>query len=663
MHRIILPIPVLLLAGCLFGPLDILGRETIVTEQEELKKEETLEDDRIEDKKLQYDPDLTVTETFDNCEIVLNKSGSVTRLDILPFDEKDAHLDGKLFRGRAEALAGLPAGADTIPSMEVVNGHLKPFNDGTYAAVEMALQDGSAAVPVAKKTFLLDLLAALQAKLAVATPSQQPPVEDAIVFVAAGLLAGGESIDVGAKLTARAEAEVDSASALILRPIGFYTWNDTLEGIFSQDRMLQNQAPGRSANTKKQVGLFGAIAVVLAEDPDLRSRYQSILALYSGLTNPFVSYTPERIIPYVDGLATLDDLDALRTRISNDLPQPSPCTRAFWALFPASRSKDTAYFNSRWCGTPVPAQVSFIDELIAAIRHGEVDLEPGADSGWYDYQLWALETLLLPERGPESDHLLLTSAYKKKLIETFESLITQARETHVKQLAVACGLSEPGLETEVYPKFPVEPFPTFYLRTARGYRLLATVLAGVLGSAFLEQEHRLHANGSHSSANLRQELAAVTELAYGLYFLSAASVGLRAETYLLGDELTEVDVTAAETRARAWLSSWRSDPDLLADPRVIVPVGMDNSKVIYWATVGVKLLKVKAEFLPGYEPEVVSGMCDVKGFRSHETFLLSEQTVEVHLSHDVPPPTRDELRALCDQYDDADSIVAALERL
>lgn len=54
-----------------------------------------------------------------------------------------------------------------------------------------------------------------------------------------------------------------------------------------------------------------------------------------------------------------------------------------------------------------------------------MDLTPDPEtSGWYDYQLYDLETLLLPNRGTESDHLLLTKAYKEKLIETFKSIIT-----------------------------------------------------------------------------------------------------------------------------------------------------------------------------------------------------------------------------------------------
>ncbi len=75
--------------------------------------------------------------------------------------------------------------------------------------------------------------------------------------------------------------------------------------------------------------------------------------------------------------------------------------------------------------------------LIRRIRSGEVDLKPstkpGGD-GWYQYQVYALETLLLPGRGQEKDKLLLTAEYKKRLVEAFKAMITTRRETHARQL-------------------------------------------------------------------------------------------------------------------------------------------------------------------------------------------------------------------------------------
>jgi len=49
-------------------------------------------------------------------------------------------------------------------------------------------------------------------------------------------------------------------------------------------------------------------------------------------------------------------------------------------------------------------------KLIRAIRQGKVDLAPTASSGWYDYQIHALKTFLLPEKGEENPKLLLTKA-------------------------------------------------------------------------------------------------------------------------------------------------------------------------------------------------------------------------------------------------------------
>ena len=72
--------------------------------------------------------------------------------------------------------------------------------------------------------------------------------------------------------------------------------------------------------------------------------------------------------------------------------------------------------------------------MIRRIRTGELNLEPGAESGWYDYQIWALEALVIPERMPEGDRLYLDEEYRKLLIELFKGLLTLTRETHVKQL-------------------------------------------------------------------------------------------------------------------------------------------------------------------------------------------------------------------------------------
>jgi hypothetical protein len=295
-------------------------------------------------------------------------------------------------------------------------------------------------------------------------------------------------------------------------------------------------------------------------------------------------------------------------------------------------------------------------------------LTPTADSGWYDYQLQALETLLLPERGPESEHLLLTAAYKKKLLETFKSLITQARETHVKQLALpgfTAYASAPVREIDLYPQRPVEPFPTFYLRSARGYRFLSAFLTTFFDDGLLVGGHRLNEDGTSSAAGLGEELKAMTQRLYGLHRLAAETVGVDPDAALLPEELLEFPPEASRARAREWLSGWRTNVDVLRDPRVMVPVARTaEGQTLAWATIGVKVYKSSASFVAGYEPKVVSsGHCVVKGFVARDAYLLVEEMAEVRLRPGAAPPTRAELRRLCDEKVTREEIVSALEAL
>lgn len=657
--------------GCI-GPLDTFGNETIVTEEEELSKDDQLQDDKIEDKNPLYDPDRVVEEQFGPCTVRLNKSKTVTRLDIVPFAEQEADLEGKLFAGRGEALAGLQGGADLIPSMEVVNGKLKPFNDGLYAAIESDLQQGQNGLAPGKRQFLYDLLDALAERAPDAGPRGAALLDHARAFVAASLLAGGNPVDVPAEVDQAAREALDMfhTDPQRGRPVGFYTWNELLEEVFVQDRFLQNLDLGLDPQQAERFGfgIFAAMAAVLADDTDLLERYQQIHALYAGLTNPYASYSPLEIMPYLDGLASLEDIDVIEAAFVEENPSLMTCSRASYALLPSSRSKDTEFFNSRWCSSGMPEGVSFIDVLIDAIRSGDLDLAPDPDAGWYDYQLWALETLLLPERGPESDHLLLTAAYKQKLIDTFKSLITQARETHVKQLQggfAGTAMEEP--EIDIYPLFPVEPFPTFYLRTARGYRFLQTYLEAVLGPDYLAAAGRLHEDGARDERPLEDEFASTIDLLYGLYILSARSVGLDPDAHLLAEETAAVDLEAGIQAARAWLEGWQTDPDVLSDPRVIVPVSVDDGsgRGVYWAVLGVKAVKARAEFVEGYEPEVLGAedkhgqSCLVRDILPRDYLLLVEHMEEVRFSG--PPPTRDEFRAVCDRHDNPADIVADLE--
>ena len=63
-------------------------------------------------------------------------------------------------------------------------------------------------------------------------------------------------------------------------------------------------------------------------------------------------------------------------------------------------------------------------------------LEPRSDgnSGWYDFQTWALEPLVLPDKMPEASRLRMNDRYRDQLDDLFKSILALTRETHVKQL-------------------------------------------------------------------------------------------------------------------------------------------------------------------------------------------------------------------------------------
>jgi hypothetical protein len=628
------------------GCLDALGHDEDTTQTRSAESVARVEDDDIADKHPAFDPARTVMEDFGYCTATLNKSATVTKLDIVPFEgaEKPA-LEGKLFRGRKEAIDAASS-FDSLPSMEVLNGALKPFDDGLYAAVELAAEDD-------KHALLAGLEARLGALLPTATPANRPAFEDAGVLVGAALALGGDASPPPAGLADRVAARVASfqADAAASRPIGFYTWTPALERVFSRDRLLQDRDDTEPFDT------FAALAYVLAQDADLLARYQRVTAIYAGLTDPYSSYTVDAVIPEVASVDALADPSALESAFAAAHTRRTPCPAALVAFLPESHGKDTDFF----CGG-VPPDTSLLDAFVQAIQTGAVDLAPGPDAGWYDYQLYALETLLVPERGDESQHLLLTAGYKKKLIETFKSILIQNRETHVKQLGAIATAAEIA-PVDFYPLFPAEPFPTFYLRTARAYRFLRTFLAAAMGPDFLTGHARMLESGGTATTTLADELDARVTLLYGLAFRSAEAVGLPREDGLLADELTGLDVDAAMAAARTWHDGWRGDPDVLRDPRVIVPVtgGAGAPTTTYWAVVGVKAVEARAEFVAGHEPVVTPTSCWTGKLVAHRYTMLVEETAELTLPSSKPPPTRDELRAVCDAHATKDEIVKALE--
>jgi hypothetical protein len=315
----------------------------------------------------------------------------------------------------------------------------------------------------------------------------------------------------------------------------------------------------------------------------------------------------------------------------------------------------------------VPAGVDLMRELVRKIRSGEVNLQPRPNSGWYDYQVYALETLLLPEKGAEKDKLLLSKAYKKRMLEAFQALVTKRRETHVRQLDIVMAPRSmerppPKLEEKVKPRLRVEPCPSYFLRAARAYAFLANFLESSVGKETLQALHGLKKDGQRKD-NLYDELHFMRDLFYGLYLTSAEDIGMKPA---LAAEET-VDQDRCYRLAGDWLAKAFKDEDLAADTRVGVPIYVDANRGItrLWLTLGVRLSKLDADYArpPHIKPARQGDWTVVESHRlegSHY-YIPVDEFAEVEIKG-MRVLTREELRAICDREKTKEAILKALQQ-
>ena len=270
-----------------------------------------------------------------------------------------------------------------------------------------------------------------------------------------------------------AEFEQNKAAS---KPIGFYDWTPELKQVWRFYRFLQHEF-GRMTD---ELAVPRDVAAVLKDDAEAARAVSRDQRLLRPADEPVDLPAGRCADRHAEGPARTGQAARRAARVGGRLPaldQPrNGAVRA--ACFPMG----------------VPADVNLMAELIRRIRSGEVDLKPGESDGWYQYQVYALETLLLPAKGQEKDKLLLTAEYKKRLVEAFKALVTKRRETHVRQLARSAkstAATPLGERREVRPRLRIEPCATFYLRTARAYAFLQNFLRATAGQERLAELHGL----------------------------------------------------------------------------------------------------------------------------------------------------------------------------
>ena len=604
-------------------------------------------------------------------EYAVNNSTATFRLDV---DEPDDHC-GRLFRDYASALEYCrERGLKGIPSVQLVQGKLKQFDDGLVAALELAIERG---LPGEGLTGKRAALAARAERLvgmrAEADADSRPRVEKALVHVLTALALGGDTPATPADLApkvAAAKAEFLTRPDLA-KPIGFWTWSEELGRVFRQDRFLS-----QGFALPDEAGAVVAISLAVARDAKVAATFARLRDFGARLTNPPTwidtdeVLAPERACVPFEAVAALvpegaSVSDALApemlARVSAELAKQFG-ERSGFALVAYSESKEYDLLRRAALGGEGARMAGKMETLIEAVRSGRLSLEPRPGAGWYDYQQHALETLLLPERGRESAKLDLSDGYRERLKNAFATILTKQRETHIKRLPrlMEClgeELGEPPV-VEIGPEFSVEPTVTVYLRLARGYRFLANALGAVLGEDALSGLRRMNEDGSLCDVPLDRELRASALRLYGIYEMLSVEVGQRPE--YLKDEISADEVAEAKATAARWLESISKDTDLARDTRVAVPIALmsPGGPTRFWGTAGVRLERVVYEYKD--EPRV--------GGRVEPVFVPTRYylATDVFAEFERPgaaPLTRDEWRALCDEYDDAPSLLAGLNAL
>jgi hypothetical protein len=597
-----------------------------------------LADDVLADKPApKFDQDLADRRPVNG--LLLNASAAVVKLDVPPV-KPDSGTDFLVlhpsFAAALNAVRAKHPDMTILPSVNMIDGKAKQFDDGLYAALDQAYFQNMLSDQLHGH---IDLVKRMYDALGKNSP--------AAPFLAAALELAGvkvEPADDVAKtrlLTTFAEEEVRS------KPIGFYTWTKHLQACFRFHRFLQHEF-----SASELTGPM-AIRAALLKDPSLLTDYHKILRFYSQLTNAAICLSVMDLPAPEEKGVTLADI-----------AKNKKLTRETVAFFPASASRETVLFDKLFPNGLSP-NVNLMKELVRRIKSGEVDLQPKEGSGWYDYQVYALETLLMPEKGEEHGKLLLTKTYKKRMLEAFQALVTKHRETHVKQVAISEGsLSAPSTlpPIKVKPRLRVEPNPSYYLRTARAYAFLNDFLNVTVGKSFLTALHGLRADGPRE-LDLYNELRFQRDLFYGLYLVSAEDLGLKPN--LAADE--PVKVEDCYRLANDWLTKAFQDRDLTQDTRVAVPIFIDgNSNTTrLWITLGVRMASLDAEYVrpPHVKSKQDREWRQVKDDElepAHYLIAVDEFAEVAVPGRNVP--TREELRRMCAEKRTKENILAELRK-
>lgn len=585
----------------------------------------------------------------------VNNADTIIKVDVIPLDDEEKKILDKLFPDYTSAWeAASRFDCNMLPSVEMINGKLKQVNDGMYAAMELALDDGLSKFSLGKQKWLARICDILKQKEGESKGFAKKAAQQALIYVAQGLLASGAQYE----LPVHIKEEIGKEPRSFTMPAGepaFYSWTPKLEALYQQFRLL-----GQVLRTDPESTAAAAlIAAVIDSNPELKAGLETILSFYQCVTNPAdtltvpvyarcvresggignVTASKEAARKYLDRLKKTPEF---KTSAKREAETWSAEKMLGMALIPLLRSKETDLYNR------LLSQRNFMEKLIAAIKSEEISLEPTEESGWYEYQQYALEPLLVPDKAREARKIQMSKQYRKRLESAFKTIFAKTRDTHSGHLrgGLGCG-GEMVIDTIIIrPELAVEPTATFYLRQARGYRFLLSVLKSCVGQADLKKLKRLVEDGSTPDESLLDELTFCMDLCYGLYAQSCFELGVDPVEGV--SEITLEKLKSLAGDAVLYVRGITLDEDFSRDTRILVHVGtmpqFGNLNTM-WATIGCKIFKIRVDYV--IAPEVVASSGYKVRFGPQDYFIIVDEFLELETPRSLM--NRSDFRAMCDR--------------
>lgn len=559
-----------------------------------------------------------------------NKSDAVIKISVDDSKGRDDKITREIFADFGDAMAAAEkSGIRFLPSVDFIAGHDNYLDDRVMAALETHIHEGSSLYPGGKQGFLTDFLAAV-----LALPEDSPR-DQAAGYLAAALELGGKTVATTQVVEAAAKGfrERFLQNPRYSMPIGFYAESEELKKIFQRDRFLQkpfgvSQKQDGVADFYSGDGFAPAVrmAQVLAANPEMASGYKKFLDLAQNTGNPAANLSLDALLPHT---ALFNDESELFYALKRSKPWRRARLRgntgevgvAFW---PYATSREARLFSWLFEGQALP-DCPVMDQLVDQIKRGHLELEPTGESGWYDHQICSLKTLLLPDKGLQFHKHLLTADYKTLLRHSFEGMLAENREAHLKGLFAPVMPPDDAGEINgpaISPKLSVQPAATHFLKMARGYQFLAEALRESMGEAELNS---IPVKGF--GKNLLALLDENVLFHYGLFFVVCddlamgpflkyrevedlpALAGRKGDLEVARKELiitktgrlddgTRIAWHQAWKVAKMWLENLSTAPFLKQDPRILLPVLSNSEKTEYryWGVLGVRLVKLRVQY-------------------------------------------------------------------